>query len=190
MRSRFLLVPALLALAPPAAAYDAEFEKLRAAARQHEAGRAKSQQPPTPAARPSGPSLAKFIPPAPKGWRMRGNPFDDADGLMDLTQQASTDYAFANGAKSPALEVTIMARGATIGGGAPKLGADKYTGDVISKVSVRDHAGYMAWNAASKQGKLSVSVGRHQILVAGRDVAPEALIALAASIDLAKLARL
>jgi predicted transcriptional regulator len=61
---------------------------------------------------------------------------------------------------------------------------------VISKVSVRDHAGYMAWNAASKQGKLSVSVGRHQILVAGRDVAPEALIALAASIDLAKLARL
>ena len=117
MRSRFLLVPALLALAPPAAAYDAEFEKLRAAARQHEAGRAKAPQPPTPAARPSGPSLAKLIPPAPKGWRMRGNPFDDADGLMDLTQQASTDYVLANGARSPALEVTIMARGATIGGG-------------------------------------------------------------------------
>lgn len=194
MRLHLLLVSttfvALAAATVPAVAQDAEFERLRAAARKHEAERAKAPPPPPAAPRRSGPSLATYLPSAPSGWKMRRSPFDDGHGLIDLSQQASVDYVQLNGASGPSLEVTLLAHSTTIGGGAPKLGADKYSGFVTSQVSVGGRTGYLAWNAASKSGKLSLSVGRHQVLVEGREVAPAALTALAARIDMVKLSAL
>lgn len=178
-----------LGVAAPAGALDPEFEALRAAARKHEAEKPKTPTP-APAARsskPAGPSLAKFVPPAPQGWRLRNNPFDDAEGLVDLTRQASGRYVPTKGASGPALEITILAKDDMIGGGAPKLGKDPYSGVEISQVSVAGHTAYLSWQAASRSGKLAFSVGRYQILVAGREATPDQLRQLAALVDLARL---
>lgn len=176
-----------LGVAVPAAALDPEFEALRAAARKHEAEGPKT---PAPAARPSkpaGPSLAKFVPPAPQGWRLRNNPYDDAEGLVDLTRQASGRYVPVKGASGPALEITLLAKDDMIGGGVPKLGKDPYSGAEISEVSVAGYRAYLSWQAASRSGKLTFSVGRYQILVAGRETSPDQLRQLAATVDLARL---
>lgn len=171
----------------PAAALDPEFEALRAAARKHEAEKPKTLPPATTPAKPAGPSLAKFIPPAPKGWRMRNNPFDDAEGLVDLTRQASVDYVQTSGARGPALEITILTQDGLIGGGVPKLGKDPYSGAEISQVQVAGHTAYLSWQASSRSGKLSLSIGRRQVLITGREVTPQLLSQLAASVDLARL---
>lgn len=185
---RLALPLLLVALASPAAALDPEFEALRAAAKKHEAERPKSP-PAAPAARPSGPVLAGFMPPAPKGWRLRNNPFDDADGFVDLTRQANADYVPVKGAGAAALDVTIAKHDISIGGGVPKLGLDKASGNMISEVKVSGHVGYLAWNGSSQSGRLSVSAGRYLVIVAGRGVSPDAVSALAAAVDLGKLAR-
>lgn len=180
----------VLATAVAASPVDDEFEKLRAAARKHAQEAAKAPRPAVPAAKPAGPSLAPFVPPAPKGWRMRNNPFDDAQGLVDLSRQASADYVPTSGARDPALDLTLLARGASIGGGAPKLGLDPMSGMMISQVSVAGRIGYLAWQSSTRSGKLTLAVGRYQVTASGRSVEPKALIDLAASVDLGKLATL
>ncbi|MBA4014055.1 MAG: hypothetical protein C0481_19505 [Phenylobacterium sp.] len=184
----FGALAATLSLSNPAAALDPEFEALRAAARKHEAERASTPQPP-PAAptKPAGPSLAKFIPAAPQGWKLRNNPFDDAEGLVDLGRQASGRYVQAGVPSGPALEITLLAKGDLIGGGVPKLGLDAASGKEISEVSIAGHKAYLSWQAATRSGQLTFSVGRYQIIVAGRQATPDLLSQFANRIDLARL---
>lgn len=181
---------AALSLSGPAAALDPEFEALRAAARKHEAERA-SAPPLQPAAasatKPAGPSLAKFIPAAPKGWKLQNNPFDDAEGLVDLSRQASGRYVQAGGSSGPALEITLLAKGDLIGGGAPRLGLDAASGREISEVTIAGHRAYLSWQASTQSGQLTFSVGRYQIVVAGRRATPDLLSQFANRIDLARL---
>lgn len=182
-------VTVVLGFSGSALALDPEFEALRAAARKHEAERTTAPRPSVSAAaeKPAGPSLAQFIPPAPKGWRLRSNPYDNADGLVDLTRQASGRYVQTSGSGGSTLEITILAKGDLIGGGVPKLGKDPASGSEISEVSVAGHTAYLAWQEASRSGKLTFSIGRYQILVAGRQATPELLALFASKIDLARL---
>lgn len=175
-----------LSLSTPSLALDPEFEALRAAARKGEAEQARKPAPP-PAAKPTGPSLAAFIPAAPKGWKLRNNPHDDAEGLVDLTRQASGRYVQASGSGGPALEITILAKSDLIGGGVPKLGKDPMSGSDVSEVSIAGHVGYMSWQAASNSGKLTFSIGRYQVLVAGRQATPQMLSQFASLVNLARL---
>lgn len=174
------------ALSGSAFALDPEFEALRAAARKHEAQAASAPKPATPA-KPTGPSLAGFVPAAPRGWRLINNPNDDAEGLVDLTQQASGRYAPSSGAAGQSVEITILAKSDLIGGGIPQLGRDAYSGTEISEVSIGGKIGYLSWQAATGAGQLTFSVGRYQIIVAGRQTTPSMLNQFAAAIDRVRL---
>lgn len=192
MRSPLTAASAALAIAlslcGAAGAADPEFEALRAAARKHEAESARAPRPAAtaPVRKPVGPSLAKFVPAAPKGWKLQNNPSDDAEGLVDLTRQASGRYV-PTGGGGQSLEITILAKSDLIGGGVPRLGKDAYSGTEISEVAIGGQKGYIAWQTSTRSGQLTFDVGRYQIIVAGRQVTPALLGQLAASIDQAQL---
>ncbi|NEX93281.1 hypothetical protein [Caulobacter sp. 17J65-9] len=188
MRPRLIVLPAALAVlvgsVAPALARDAEFDALRAAVKKKQAEQATAPKPAAPAAQPARPSVKAFLPAPPKGWKMR-----PAQELGDFSQ-AWANYAPASGGSGVALDATIAAHSFAIGGATPKLGFDPASGMTISKVTVAGRPGYLAWNASTRSGKLNLTAGRYEVMIAGRSVAPEALTALAASINLTKLSAL
>lgn len=169
-----------------ASAQDAEFLELRRKAKAHEEERAKRGPVAEPATVKKGPSLARFLPKPIPGWRMRSNPADDADGILDLSKEISVDYVRTNRSQSASLDVNIRRRNGITDGlmGVTKLGRSaEDKGNVVSETRVRGQRATMNWDDGERRGQLYFRVGNFDVTVEGRGVTSAELTALANGVD-------